>query len=315
MTRPVGVMDVPRKCCGPECSCLIVGGAHIAVDGSGSSQDPYVISGDFDFEADDNITFDLTLTGVGSTADPYVLTVDYAATAKLAQLPDVSDAAPTNGQVLAWNTSTGLWTPVAPTTAAAGSVSHDTSLSGDGSAGSPLQVAEDPNRLLATSAPGLGLSDLGMNSVIRHFTNATARNSASPAPILNALSMLDTAPGRIDYWNGTEWLEYITSINVEQIGTEFLALSGSYAGIGAKAITKNLADTTDAGGGITILSSADLAGYAGVLSVQVQPTGANAWEAVLSPSGGQVLATAYRIDNGAIYPSQALSGLVTAVVY
>lgn len=31
---------------------------------------------------------------------------------KLAQLPDVSTAAPTNNQVLTFKTATGLWTPV-----------------------------------------------------------------------------------------------------------------------------------------------------------------------------------------------------------
>lgn len=30
---------------------------------------------------------------------------------KLAQLPDVSTTAPTNGQVLIWNSTTKLWTP------------------------------------------------------------------------------------------------------------------------------------------------------------------------------------------------------------
>jgi hypothetical protein len=32
---------------------------------------------------------------------------------RLAQLPDVSTVAPTNGQVLVWNASTKLWTPAA----------------------------------------------------------------------------------------------------------------------------------------------------------------------------------------------------------
>jgi hypothetical protein len=32
---------------------------------------------------------------------------------KLTQLPDVSKTAPTNGQVLAWTSATGLWTPTA----------------------------------------------------------------------------------------------------------------------------------------------------------------------------------------------------------
>lgn len=32
---------------------------------------------------------------------------------RLSQLPDVSTTAPTNGQVLTWNTTTKLWTPAA----------------------------------------------------------------------------------------------------------------------------------------------------------------------------------------------------------
>lgn len=41
-------------------------------------------------------------------------------------------------------------------------------------------------------------------SVIR-FSSAAARTAAIAAPTLNQLTMLDTAPGAVDYWNGSAW--------------------------------------------------------------------------------------------------------------
>ena len=42
--------------------------------------------------------------------------------------------------------------------------------------------------------------------VVMRFTTAAQRTSQLPAPILNQLTSLDSAPGGLDYWNGTAWV-------------------------------------------------------------------------------------------------------------
>src|SRR5262245_24935935 len=131
---------MPGCCQGATCACVIKTGGNSTVTGSGTANDPFVITSTVELNVVDNATFDLTLVGDGSDTAPYVLSVNYAATAKLDHLPDVDAPNPTNGQVLAWNNSLQKWAPAAPTTAASGSVTHDNSLTGDGSAGTPLAV-------------------------------------------------------------------------------------------------------------------------------------------------------------------------------
>lgn len=308
-------------CCGGGVATKITEGTHIDVSGSGTSQDPYVITADVGLAVTDNTTFDLTLTGSGTVASPWNLAVAFAATAKLDDLPDVNASTPTNTQVLSWDSATSRWIPRAPTTAASGSISHGNGLTGDGSGGSPLNLVTDPARFGVVGAPGWGLSDAGINSLIRHFTDAVARVSASPVPVLNSLSILDSLPGRVQYWDGTQWNDVVGPRDQSVVGGEFLALSGSYSGQRLTEIIKNLSFTTDSSGNFDLLTSVagELSGHIGVLTCRVMEvmatSGGVPWKAVLWPNTDRISGTAYRLDDGTAYASQALLGLVTALVY
>ncbi|MFI0827294.1 hypothetical protein ACH4Q7_22880 [Streptomyces roseolus] len=77
-------------CCGvPRCSCSVVAGPGVTVDGNGSAAAPYTISATpvpTALQAGDTATVDNTLTGTGTVGDPYVLTSDV-----------ILDAAPPGG--------------------------------------------------------------------------------------------------------------------------------------------------------------------------------------------------------------------------
>jgi hypothetical protein len=314
---------MPRCCGSASCACVIEAGAHIVVDGIGSPADPFVIVGDVGVVAKDNTVFDITVTGLGTAAVPWQVEANYAATAKLNDLPDVNAPSPTNTQVLSWDTATSQWIARAPTTAAAGSVTHDTSLLGDGSGATPLQINEDPARMLATAAGGLGLSDTGMNSIVRRFADTAARTAATPAPVQNALTMLGTNPGQIDYWTGTAWLPAGVFL-LAMTGQEMYALSGSFTG--AQRVTyrvQNVQSTTDSNGEFDVLSPADLSGKAGVLTVTAQPfqpTGGPTaitmpYVVMLAPINGGIRGVAFRLDDGQPLGSSAVAVTVTALLY
>jgi hypothetical protein len=44
-----------------------------------------------------------------------------------------------------------------------------------------------------------------MSQTVPRFTNATQRTSQLTAPVLNQLSMLDSRPGLVQFWNGSAW--------------------------------------------------------------------------------------------------------------
>jgi hypothetical protein len=301
---------------------VIEGGPHIEVLGTGSSADPFVIAGDFELAVEDNDTFDLTLTGAGTTASPFTLEVTYAATATLNDLPDVNAPTPSNAEVLGWDSATSQWTPRAPTTASAGSVTTDTSLAGDGSGGAPLQVQEDPDRMLATGAAGLGLSDTGMNSVVRKYADATARTAASPAPVQNALTMLATNPGQIDYWTGSAWSPAGLFL-FAMTGQEMFELSGPYTGDQRVTfMVRNIDQITDSLGVFEAISATDLAGRAGVITAIAQPTapggpGTNPvpFAVILAPEGSALMGTAYRLDDGEPMALSSITCTVIALLY
>lgn len=303
------------RCCGSaSCACILEAGQHIQIGGSGSAQDPFVVVGDVDLAVADNTTFNLTLTGAGTVASPWTLFVAFAATASVKDLPDVSDTAPTNGQVLVWNNGLGQYVPGSPTPAASGSVNHDTSLTGDGSPGDPLGVVASTARFIASVASGIGLSDAGINRLVRRFGTSGARAAASPVVELNTLSVLDTEPGRLDYWDGAAWKQ-VRQFPVDYGAGEFYAMSGSYAGGTVTQMVRQVSFVTDGAGNFTALSPTDLASVAGVLSVNYQETGGTPYKAILNPGSSAVVGTAYRLDTGAPYAGQVLSGVVTAWLY
>lgn len=306
---------MPTCCQGATCACKVsaVDGGHMVVSGSGQANDPFLLSADVDLQAVDNVTFDVTITGEGMAVDPWLLSVNFAATAKLADIPDVADTVATTGQVLAWNGT--AWAPAPATTAAPGTISHDPSLGGDGSAGAPLTVVADTARLVQNAATGVGLSDPGMRAVTRHFTDATARNAMVPGPQLNTLTMLDSVPGRVDYWDGVKWTPLLDLVTFN-ITTAFLQLSGPYNGLTPiTRLLRPLSSTTDGFGVFTVLSTSDLTGRAGVLSAQFQETGTLGYKVVLTTGGGQVLGKAFALTDGSPLVGTPITGLVDAYVY
>lgn len=308
---------MPNCCGGATCACVVNDGAGIAVTGSGTAQDPFVIAADLALTVTDNTTFNLTLTGSGTVASPWNLTVAFAATAKLDDLPDVNAPSPTNAQVLGWDTATSKWTARAPTTAASGSVQHDTSLSGDGSGGSPLAVVTDTTHGITGRATGVGLTSFAENGLNRRYSDAVARAADTVTPTLNTLSMLDNAPGVQAYWNGSVWLPLPDSFDTEVVGDEFLQLSGPYTGTQRLThMMKFLDNVTDGSGVVDVLDLTDLAGVAGVLAVQFTPVGEDmAWTAVLYPNTDRVSAQAYALADGTLWSGISVQGQVDAWLY
>jgi hypothetical protein len=315
---------MPRCCGGASCSCVLEEAAHINIVGTGSPGDPFVIAADVAVQVADNPTFDLTLTGLGTAASPWVIGVTFAATAKLNDLPDVTAPTPTNGQVLGWDTATSQWTPRAPTTAAAGAVLHDTSLAGDGSAGTPLQVLRDPSAYLGTTAQGLGMNANGINQLARKFPDAAARTAAVVPPTLNTLSLLDTAPGQIDYWDGAAWTQAGGSFLLAAVtGQEMYQMSGAYAGGRLKVVVRNVTTTTDGNGEFDAITPADLTGQAGIMSAHAQPIAPpgglssipTPFVVALAGASGGLRGKAFRVDTGAPLTLSPVNLTVTAFIY
>jgi hypothetical protein len=303
------------RCCGGGCSCKIQAGTRVSITGVGSSNDPFVIAADSALAVVDNSVFDLTLVGSGTTASPWSLQVGFASTARLRDIPDVNALAPTNSQVLGWDSATSKWTPRAPTTAASGSVQHDTSLAGDGSAGSPLQVNEAANGFIETSS-GLKITSAGINQMVRRFATSGDRTAASPAPAINTLSALDTAPGQVDYWTGSQWLPIKSTVAIDAAGAELLALSGSYANtMPVTMLTRNFTGTTSADGTLTLIPNSLISARAGVLSVTVVVTGVQPYTYSIVPNTTQIDMVARNVTGGAVLANTAISGQYTAYVY
>lgn len=308
------------KCCGDSCACRIISGADvldhdaIQVTGTGTVQDSFVITF---VGVDADATTDLNIIVTWDPGRGYVISGQFASSSKLDSIGDVNAAAPTNGQVLAWNNATSKWVPANPTTASAGSVQHDQSLSGDGSVGTPLDVAHASGKYTQTytsGGTGIGLTEDAIQQLVRSFTNDTQRGTADPAPQLNAISMLDSAPGLIDYWNGTDWMPLLVVGTIS--ATEYLALSGSYDGRSTKMVVKQLSVTTGSDGSFIALSVADLTGAAGVVTCWIQPVGSPGFVAVLDDTDTtQVAAFAYALDGSGPLVSQNIQATVTALTY
>lgn len=277
---------MPNCCGGASCSCVIQGGSGITVTGAGTTASPFILDAHQVFNAVDNKTFDLSITGSGTTIDPWTVQVTWAATAQLDDFPDVQAPTPTNGQVLGWDNTLQKWTPRAPTTAAAGAVLHDTSLTGDGSSGAPLAVQTESGRRVQSAAAGIGLNDLGMRELVRHFTDPLdLANYTGPTPIVNSLAVLDSAPGLVWFWDGSGWDMILGSVDRVVTGPALLEMSGPYTDTRMTQILKRIETvTTDADGLFPILTSDDLAGRGGVISVVFQPTSDTRFAVQVLPS-------------------------------
>lgn len=305
------------RCCGSAgtCSCKYEAGRNIDLDGDGSIQRPLVISADIALDTESNQTFNIALTGTGRLESPWMLTVTYADTASIDDLPDVDTSGAVNGNVLAFNTATQKWQAAPPTTAAAGGMSTDTSIHGDGSVGDVLGVDANPLRYLIVDPAGVGISNAGINRMLRLFPDAPTRDSASPAPETGTLSMLLDDPGVLDYFDGTSWEPLTNGISLDVKPGEMLDLSGAYAGGPVVQYVAQLDVATDATGAFEVIPTVDLATYAGVLAVTVTPIGTIPWHAILDTDTDRIVGIAYRIDDGTPYASVALTGTVTALLY
>jgi len=307
---------MPNCCGGASCACKINAGEGIGISGSGSTQDPFVVTSEREFTVADNSVFNLTITGQGTAADPWVMTVQYAATAKLDDIPDVNAPTPPNGYVLTWQTSSSTWIASPPTTAPTGAVSHDNSLQGDGSVGAPLNVKTDTARGIQTTVDGVGLTDSAINQLNRKFSDAVARETALPAPDTNTLSTLVSDPGRVDYFDGTTWRPVKGDYNRLVIGGEFLALSGSYDGEGRLTqIIKQINTNSDGVGMFDLLDPTDLAGFGGVLSIAFQETGEVAFQAMPFANTDRVSSLAYFTSDGSLFAGLPITGTLLAWAY
>jgi hypothetical protein len=306
-----------KGCCGGSgCACKISGSGKVSVSGSGSADDPFVIDTDISIVGGHNQTFDTTIAGNGNNDDPWIISTTFAPTARLDDLPDVNTPVPTNGYVLAWSAATQKWVPQAPTTAAAGAVTHDNSMSGDGSVGLPLAVAPVTARYIATFTGGVGINDAGLLSMVRHFASAADRTAGIPIPAINQLTMLDTNPGIVWYWTGSIWAAVPTQTQWAALNGQFMMLSGPYtAGLPITIMTSQIATTTDSQGVFDVLLATDLTARSGILGIWFQETGAQAWSAVLYPNVDHVSATGYRLTDGSVLAGTPITGTATAVLY
>lgn len=145
-------------CAGSTCTCVIEGSGSVVVSGGGSEANPFLVQGPV-LNITDTPTVNLTKSGAGTAASPWNLSAD--ATVTLDALTDVATAGATTGQVLG-RKSDGTWGPQNPTSAAPAAINHDTSILGDGSAGSPLGVDLDGTASgLAIAAGGLRVDGIG----------------------------------------------------------------------------------------------------------------------------------------------------------
>jgi hypothetical protein len=71
-------------------------------------------------------------------------------------------------------------------------------------------------------AEKLAKTDIG-DTAIPRFATAAARTTAMPSPSLNQVSMLDTRPGKIQWWTGTAWVDH------PPLEKEFYIAGGTYA--------------------------------------------------------------------------------------
>jgi hypothetical protein len=307
---------MPSGCCGGStCACQIIGEGGVTIEGSGQPSDPFIIDADTYHTDSSNGVFVAVAMGTGTVADPYAMDVSYAPTAKLDDIPNVDTPGPANGQVLTWDSASSTWVAAPPAIAPVGAISHDASLLGDGSALTPLGVVPHQARYIGVTAAGVGLNDNGMVAVVHHFSNAAGRTASIPVPVTNMLSMLETAPGVIEWWNGTVWtvLPNQTGWVVEDA---FLELSGPYAaGLPVTVMIVQVDTTTDANGVFDLLDLVDLAGRSGVLTVSLSETGAVAWKAMIFANVNKVSATAYRLTDGSIMAGTPVTATVQAITY
>jgi hypothetical protein len=165
-----------------------------------------------------------------------------------------------------------------------------------------------------------------MSQAVPRFTNAAQRTSQLTAPVLNQLSMLDAAPGRLDAWSGSAWVaasagaelfynEITASKNIASVNAafpdivvdgsavsydgspvlvEFFAYSVNTPGVAASRTTVNLYDAGSNLGDMGLVYTNSAAGNAATLYAcrRITPTvGSHTYRAgaFCAPSGNSVV--------------------------
>lgn len=319
-----------RCCSGKTCACKMAvgvdssGNPSLAVVGTGTQQDPFELTF-AGLRVTDTTVVDLTLS-----FDPvlgYTLSATLAASSKLDDLGDVAAPAPANGSVLSWNSGTGKWAPAPPTVAPAGAVTHDSTLGGDGSVGSPLGVLLSALDHLQAAVDGLALSDDVVNQLVRRFADGADQAAAAPAPEVNTFSVRDDDAGRLQFWDGADWTDLALFTRQDaSLGDTLLEVSGPDAPTNRYvALTDTISGTTDANGLLVLLSAADLLamGAAGVKTAQ--------WTAISQVQNGvpttehvmvldfaddtQLAGYCWALDGTGPLIAQAVAGTLSAVLY
>lgn len=147
------------KCADRVCNCTIRKrpGSSVTITGSGTPLNPYEVDAGFNLIGLDTPTIDVEVSaGSGSASDPKIIQAQLIA--GFSDLKDVGPISP--GQVVA-KRSDGTFYGVAPATADVGSITSDTSIAGDGSAGDPLGVRLAPGSGLEVTPDGLMISGAG----------------------------------------------------------------------------------------------------------------------------------------------------------
>lgn len=302
------------RCCPGVLPPKIEEGRHVELTGTGTPQDPYVISATTMLDTIPNDTFNIIIAGNGTLEDPWQLSVIYATTSRLEDIGDVVQQDPTpNGYVLAWDATNARWQTAPPSVAPLGAVLTGSGLTGDGSAPNPLNTRT--TGYLVTTPAGINLSDLGINSLVRAFANATTRSNATPAPVAGAVSLLLSDPSQLWYYDGDSWEPITNGIRRDIQPGEFLALSGGYSGGATTQYVAQLSELTDSTGAFEVIPAADLVGYSGVLSCSVQESGATPWHCQVAAGLNNVIATAWDVTSGTVQPNVTVTGTVTALLY
>lgn len=261
------------RCCGDSCVCKLVGGEDVnghtpmSILGTGTLSDPFSIAFT-GVDVDDTASVNMSVAWDADRG--YVISATAVTGGTLAALSDVAVGSQTNGQVLSWHSATSKWIPAAPTTAPGGALTTDNSLTGDGSVGLPLEVQHQSGRFTGTFSSGIGMTDAGIQQLVRTFATAAARTAADPSPELNALSVLDTDPGVINYWDGTAWQTLntgsgATGLGFVVIGDAQVPMSGAYTGGPVTMLVKGFNTTLESDKTFIMFTAADLAPYAGIL--------------------------------------------------
>jgi hypothetical protein len=290
----------------------------MTVTGSGTPADPFVLTATSGaMMVQDTPTINMTMTGTGTSADPF--TISAAATVRMTNLLDLDTTNTTVGYVVARQAG-GTFAMVPPTTAPAGAISHDSSLTGDGSSGNQLKVVPDTE--LAVSGTGVALNATTRHLLVRQFADAPTRGSAAnPAPLLNDLSTISSVPGVVSWYDGTAW-HPLNVVTKQTASGQLFAITGPYtAEAPVQGITKLVTGTTDGNGQIVLLSATDLTSANGVLDCQVVAVNSASPGLIVNistttgPNPNQVVATVYQAGIGTPATSLAVTLSVAARLY